>query len=416
MSRGLLSEHFEGVCAKKLSAVEADSGRSNQHEFNGTNALKKLLTEKEPLTFAARFLYLDDEIEPLEAIDDLTWYDARRAHPTRSEYRLYYPSNAVSEAATEGDTLILARQRDGQMLCLVAKDGSTIERQLIWLFALPDNMGKQFCFEELIETERSDFATRFILDELGIEIEAEQNDLDLILARFGMRFPKTREFSSFARENAPKLGDFDNVDQALIAWMDREESLFRQLEKHIVAERLRKGFVDGNNVDVDGFVAFSLSVQNRRKARVGYAFENHLEQIFIDLKIPYSRGAITERREKPDFIFPSIEQYRRPEFPNEKLFMLGVKSTCKDRWRQVLTEAERIEEKHLITLEPGISEHQTHQMQAANLQLVVPTSIQQSYLPLQRDWLFSVSDFLSLLSSSDGEGISHGKNKTLKLL
>ena len=42
--------------------------------------------------------------------------------------------------------------------------------------------------------------------------------------------------------------------------------------------------------------------------------------------------------------------------------MLGAKSTCKDRWRQVLAEDEKISRKHLLTLEPGISEPQTHQM------------------------------------------------------
>jgi hypothetical protein len=50
--------------------------------------------------------------------------------------------------------------------------------------------------------------------------------------------------------------------------MDREEVLFRTLERHIVNERLRRGFSDG-----DEFVAFSLSVQNRRKARAGRALE-----------------------------------------------------------------------------------------------------------------------------------------------
>jgi hypothetical protein len=31
--------------------------------------------------------------------------------------------------------------------------------------------------------------------------------------------------------------------------------------------------------------------------------------------------------------------------------MLGAKTTCKDRWRQVLTEAIKIPHKHLFTLE-----------------------------------------------------------------
>jgi hypothetical protein len=43
-------------------------------------------------------------------------------------------------------------------------------------------------------------------------------------------------------------------------WMEREEILFRTLEKHLLGDQLRKGFAE----DVDGFIAFSLSVQNRR--------------------------------------------------------------------------------------------------------------------------------------------------------
>ena len=33
MKPGYLSEYFEGVAAKRLSAVEADETRSNQHEY-----------------------------------------------------------------------------------------------------------------------------------------------------------------------------------------------------------------------------------------------------------------------------------------------------------------------------------------------------------------------------------------------
>lgn len=43
MRRGYLSEYFEKIAAKTLSAVEADAGRSNQHEFNGVATLKQIL-------------------------------------------------------------------------------------------------------------------------------------------------------------------------------------------------------------------------------------------------------------------------------------------------------------------------------------------------------------------------------------
>lgn len=79
--------------------------------------------------------------------------------------------------------------------------------------------------------------------------------------------------------------------------------------------------------------------------------------------------------------------------------MLGAKSTLKDRWRQVLSEAVRIEEKHLLTLEPGISENQTNEMQAKKLQLVVPQRLHATYRPAQRAWLMSLVDFVPLVRS-----------------
>ena len=90
-----------------------------------------------------------------------------------------------------------------------------------------------------------------------------------------------------------------------------------------------------------------------------------------------------------------MEAYQAaPDTGHPRLAMLGAKSTCKDRWRQVLAEAAKIPQKHLLTLEPGISEPQTAQMANSDLQLVVPQSIQESYTAVQRDWLWNLGDFI----------------------
>lgn len=39
MKQGYLSEYFEGVAAKRLTAVEADETRSHQHEYNAIKAM-----------------------------------------------------------------------------------------------------------------------------------------------------------------------------------------------------------------------------------------------------------------------------------------------------------------------------------------------------------------------------------------
>ncbi|MFI3199815.1 MAG: type II restriction endonuclease [Methylococcaceae bacterium] len=221
-----------------------------------------------------------------------------------------------------------------------------------------------------------------------------------MLQKFGGKFPTTRIFSEYARSTLKDLNPQEDQDLVLMAWMEREEILFRTLERYMIAERLSKGF-GGNEenmaVDVDSFIAFSLSVQNRRKSRVGLALENHLELLFVGCGLRYSRTAVTENKTKPDFLFPGVAEYRNPGFNPLNLTMLGVKSTCKDRWRQVLAEANRIEHKHLLTFEAAISSNQTDEMRTKNLQLVVPRRLHDSYTETQRAWLMDVSSFITLV-------------------
>src|SRR3546814_1849642 len=87
------------------------------------------------------------------------------------------------------------------------------------------------------------FSAGFILESIGIEIEAKQDDyLGDMLAKFGNAFPKTKVFSEYARSTLGDVDCRDDPDQALMAWMEREEILFRTLERHLVKERLEQGF------------------------------------------------------------------------------------------------------------------------------------------------------------------------------
>jgi len=298
-----------------------------------------------------------------------------------------------------GDILFLALQRDGSILVIITPS-PTIQNQLLWLFNLEEQSESTFTFQEIDDAHNAelDFAARYILDELGIEIEErEANHLDTLIEEFGLEFPRTRIFSQLARDSLPEVSAADDPDRALIEWMDREEQLFRRLERRIVSARLENGFCAPDGADVDGFLSFSLSVQNRRKSRAGQALENHLEAVFDAQGISYKRGAETENRNKPDFLFPGQEEYRDPLFPEARLTMPGAKSTLKDRWRQVLSEAQRIPKKHLLTLEPGISENQTDEMQVKQLQLVLPRRLHDTYQPSQQAWLMDVAGFTELV-------------------
>ena len=397
IKRGQLSDYFEGVGVKRLSAVDAEPKTSNQHEVGTTvNMRADFLGETHQEKFPAIYIWLGGDQEGFTEESWATHYDARLNKPRAAEWRLYYPSNPVTEAMKAGDTLFLAKDQGGVLWFIVAPEGSTSEQQLFWLFGLRPE-GKSFVSREFSDEEPElDFAARFILDEIGVEFEEPEADkLDCIIEKFGTTFPKTAEFSDLARLTLPEVRAEDDPDAALIAWLDHEEALFRRLERKVVSSRIEAGFVDDSGTDVDGFISFSLSVQNRRKSRMGHSLENHLAAVLRAHDIRHVRGAVTEHKHKPDFLFPDLETYQAaPAEGDARLTMLGAKSTCKDRWRQVLAEAEKISRKHLLTLEPGISEPQTDQMEGSSLQLVVPAPVHDSYTDAQRGWLWSVGDFI----------------------
>ncbi|MBN2415440.1 restriction endonuclease [bacterium] len=398
MKAGYLSEYFDGVGVKRLTLVEVDPDASHQHEFQGVNDLKQILGQtSEKKILSTTFLRLSDEngVESIESFT--TWSNVRRAKPDRSpEYHLYYSAEAdpLVYQCTPGDLLIVALKPNGSLAVLLIEQHSTYERQLLWLFGVSEDL-QDINIQEFGDDKNRElhFAAKYILDELGIEIDiANENWLDRILAEIGDAFPSTSDFSRFARTSLAGEISVDNPDFALIVFIEQEEMLFRTLERYIVSKRIHEGFND-----VDDFIDYSLSVQNRRKSRAGFALENHLEFIFRKLNVRYSRGAITENRARPDFLFPGIDYYRNNQFHEFNLTMLGVKSTCKDRWRQVLSEAERIKEKHLLTLEPAISLNQTDEMKANDLRLVIPAGLHDTYREPQREWLLSLGEFIEII-------------------
>jgi len=399
MKSASLLNYFTGVVSKQLSSVECDPDASHQHEFNGSAQLKELLgavTGTQKIPFKTVFMYFNDtRNENFSDIGQVTWYDARAKSSSRtgrSEYRLYFSDSPVIEYAKANDLLILAKRPDKTLIVIIAEHNSTIEKQLIYLFNLnPGNTE----FTKPRSIRKLDFVASYILKEIGIEVDtADDSLLDGLLSRFNGEFPKTNEFSDYARETMFSSVDLLNdPDKGLIAFLEREEVLFKTLEKHLIIPILRKGFED----NVDAFVDFSLKVQNRRKMRAGMALENHLSYIFSANKVNYSANVITENKSRPDFIFPGIAEYRNNKFPANRLKMLGAKTTCKDRWRQVLSEAKRIRTKHLFTLEPGISENQTDEMKSKHLSLVVPRAIFPTYSNKQQSWLIDLKNFINIV-------------------
>lgn len=400
-----IDRYFEGVAWKYLSAVDAEPGRSNQHELGGLvkAGFKSYLGEPGTDTVITPTSYIflsEEEDDSVAATGQSSWYDTRRHQDHRGpELRLYYESNPVTERLSAGMFVLVAKLRKGELLLVFTQAGTSAEQQLRWLFGIQDS-GREFRGLELDHPhERLSWAAMWILEQIGIEVQPPDDQwLERILAEFGNKFPATRRFSGFARQSLADLDPLGNPDDSLLRMTETEERFFRLLERHIVQQRIDQGFST-----VDEFISYSLSVHNTRKSRAGHSFENHLEFLFREHGLKFERGVYTESRSKPDFLFPGSAEYQNEAFPDQLLTMLGVKTTCKDRWRQVLREARRISNKHLATLEPGISENQTNEMRESRLQLVVPEILQETYTPSQQHWLWSIREFIEFRKHRENE-------------
>jgi hypothetical protein len=208
-------------------------------------------------------------------------------------------------------------------------------------------------------------------------------------------FPSTQYLSSNARRCYNNAFDInlkailDDPDGRLLNWLDAEFQLFKTIENDRYSERIKTPFSN-----VEELVEIANTILNRRKSRAGKSLEHHLAEIFIQVKILFESQVVTEDNKKPDFVFPGKEAYLNPKFDENKLCVLASKTTCKDRWRQVLNEADRIKTKHLFTLQQGISSNQLDEMTKYNVQLVVPRQYLTSFPATYRDKILTLDSFV----------------------
>lgn len=182
-------------------------------------------------------------------------------------------------------------------------------------------------------------------------------------------------------------------DDRLIRRRKCEFEIFLSVEETLEGPKVKDGFAS-----LPDFLSLAQTILQRRKSRSGRSLELHAREIFLEEGLVESRhfshGARSEGDKKPDFLFPSAAAYADSTFPAERLRMLAAKTTARDRWRQVLNEADRIPAKHLLTLQEGVSENQFAEMQAAQLQLVVPTDLVGAYPKSIRSHLMTLEQFI----------------------
>lgn len=206
------------------------------------------------------------------------------------------------------------------------------------------------------------------------------------------RFPSGAEIIRMAMELRPGHGL--QPDRRLLQRRECEFEIFRSVEEAVELPAILAGFSS-----IDGFIGCAQTILQRRKARSGRSLELHTREILLEERllegVHFSHQPESERGKKPDFLFPSQTAYRDTGFPAERLRMLAVKTTCRDRWRQILSEADRIPAKHLLTLQEGVSEAQFSEMVGAGVQLVVPADLTAKFPKSVQPHLQTLESFIA---------------------
>ncbi|KAA2216601.1 type II restriction endonuclease [Maribacter flavus] len=186
-----------------------------------------------------------------------------------------------------------------------------------------------------------------------------------------------------------------NPDKQILKWLETEYDLFKTLENDRYSALIKKPFSS-----VEELVVSANTILNRRKSRAGKSLEHHLEEVFRISELIFQTQITTENNKKPDFLFPNIEAYNNPDFDENNLILLASKTTCKDRWRQILNEADRIKTKHLFTLQQGISKNQLEEMKQYHVQLVVPKAYISSFPPEYRADIMILEQFVKRVNET----------------
>ncbi len=316
-----------------------------------------------------------------------TYYNNKHAggegeRGTRDEFRL-------TSWGGEGCPLMMDGNTGAAMIFAIGK-----ERGEVWIAENPDEESEMEAWlGQPVEPGRT------ILSWEGMpESQAPEDLLGLIPPDWFKRFPQGKEVFEFVEKHLPFPMPMTDPDALLEARRALEFEVFLEVERRHVLPQAKKGFAS-----VEDFLALAGEVTNRRKARSGKSLEYGLASILHYAGVHFDAQARTEAKSVPDFLLPGGKEYHDAAFPAERLTMLASKTTCKDRWRQVTVEADRIPLKHLFTLQEGVSVDQLREMEKAKVVLVVPEALHRAYPKEWREKLLSLADFIALAKKRQGE-------------
>ena len=400
---GRIGDYIGPVAAKKLSAVDIDANSSNQHEFGGNDALRRLLGTGEDRRASqghgipTALMYLSDDDAPAVADLETTWYDARRNNPNRSaEWRLYYKDCEPIRMARPGDLMCFGMLRDNRLLIIIAQHDSTAEAQAKWLFGIDDEQEGAFRFHDNTERELDAFGAQ-IFEALGINVEVRDDTyLPEMIGRWGYRFPSNEEFAAFSQSSLTDVDPtHDDPDDVVIEYYDRSYLLFKLYERAVIQHDYDAApFVSDGVIDVDSFTSFYTSVRNRRMSRAGKVLEIHIAHI-LDARASNTRHRPRRKTERnPISCSPRKPPTRIRRSPRNSC-VCSPRNLHQGSFPPGRRRSNRIRDKHLFTLTPGDVTHpKLAQLDELHIHLVMPKVVKESYDDLIQGETMTFSRFI----------------------
>lgn len=302
---------------------------------------------------------------------------------TRNEYRItgFGRNFPFLNSDYTGSLLVILKQKNGEYKGYVLETEEDIEYFLDYYGIAPIETNQLITSNFINSEEKENQAIKEFIKSLSIDFPSSE-----------LMSIEAQRIQNLIYNHIEKIQL--NPDEKLLDWTEVEYRLFRALEHERYGTIIKDGFSD-----VDKFIEMANQVLNRRKSRAGKSLEHHLSSLFIGNNITFTPQAITEGNKKPDFIFPSIELYHDNSYPVSKLASLAAKTTCKDRWRQVLNEADRLrsENKFLCTLQQAISSAQLEEMKKEKVILVVPGKYIETYPKKYQNDIWTLKKFIGYI-------------------
>ncbi len=168
-----------------------------------------------------------------------------------------------------------------------------------------------------------------------------------------------------------------NFSDTFIEVLDLIYKSYLKHEDEIGQKIIDTEISSGRGILLSDLNKFMLSISQSRKSRAGKAFEFAIESLLSKLSYRFS-SQVKGSGITTDFVLPSREHYNNKPLDS---IILTAKRTLRERWKQVILEANNWVSLFLVTIDENVSQDKNKQAELNIIYIVVPKSLKASKEP-----------------------------------